>query len=185
MGEPFDSIATVRKEWPSLSWPVRALYASVPVLIAIGVTGVIVAGWKAFFPSEEAPAVSEASVRRVPSALMREELMASLRGFQPESFTISRTLSDADSLDLANAIRGDLAAAHWKNESDIVVVADNAVAPGLTLRMKKKSPPGSVYLLNWLNRAGLEARGLADVPLERTYDLAIEIGPRPGRDAGP
>jgi hypothetical protein len=184
MGEPFDSIATVRKEWPSLSWPIRALYASVPVLIAIGVTGVIVAGWKAFFPTEEAPSVSEASTRRVPSALMRQELITSLRGFLPESFTISRTLSDADSLELANAIRSDLLAAHWKNESDIVVVADNAVAPGLTLRMKK-SPPGSVYLLNWLNRAGLGARGLADVPLERTYDVAIEIGPPPWADAGP
>lgn len=176
MGEPFDSIATVRKEWPSLSWPVRALYVSVPILIAMGVTGVIVAGLKALFPSEEAPVVSEAITRRVPSAPMREELVSSLRGFLPESFTISRTLSDADSLELADVIRSDLLAAHWKNESGIVVVADNAVAPGLTVRMKK-SPPGSVYLLNWLNRAGLEARGLADIPLERTYDVAIEIGP--------
>jgi hypothetical protein len=96
---------------------------------------------------------------------------------------MSRTLSDADSLDLATAIRSDLLAAHWRNDSGIIVVGDSAVAPGLTLRMKR-SPPGSVYLLNWLNRAGLEARGLADVPAERTYDVAIEIGPVLPIDAG-
>lgn len=182
MGEPFDSIATVRKEWPSLSWPVRLLYASVPVLIAVGITGIIAAGWRAYFPSHEAPLASGPSVSRMPSAQMREELVSSLRGYLPESFTISRTLSDTDSLELAEAIRRDLLAAHWKNESDVVIVADNAVAPGFTVRMKR-SPPGSVYLLNWLNRAGLEARGLADVPLERTYDVAIEIGPAPSEPA--
>jgi|SRR5580658_9054640 hypothetical protein len=176
MSEPFDSIALARKEWPSLTWPVRALYLSVPVLIVIGVTGGVYAGWRAFFPSHEAlPAVSP-DATRMPSQALREELVASLRGLAPETFTLSRTLSDADSLDLANAIRSDLLAAHWRNDSGILIVGDNAVGPGLTVRMKR-SPAGSVYLLNWLNRAGLEARGLADVPIERTYDVAIEIGP--------
>jgi hypothetical protein len=178
MSEPFDSIALARKEWPSLTWPVRALYISVPVLIVIGVTGGIYAGWRAFFPSHEALPAASADATRVPPPALREDLVAALRGLAPESFTISRTLAGADSLDLANAIRSDLLAAHWRNDSGIIVVGDGAVGPGLTVHLKK-SPAGSVYLLNWLNRAGLEARGLADVAMERTYDVAIEIGPAP------
>jgi len=183
MSEPFDSIAIARKEWPSLTWPVRALYISVPLLIVIGVTGGIYAGWRAFFPNHEAPGEVASAAPRMPSQSMREELVASLRGLAPESFTLSRTPSDADSLDLATAIRSDLLASHWRNDSGIIVVGDNAVAPGLTVHMKR-SPAGSVYLLNWLNRVGLDARGLADVPAERTYDVAIEIGPLPPIDAG-
>src|SRR5580692_5715174 len=140
MSEPFDSIAIARKEWPSLTWPVRALYVSVPLLIVIGVTGGIYAGWRAFFPDHEAPGEVATAASRMPSQSMREELVASLRGLAPESFTMSRTLSDADSLDLATAIRSDLLAAHWRNDSGIIVVGDSAVAPGLTLRMKR-SPP--------------------------------------------
>ncbi len=181
MSEPFDSIATVRKEWPSLSWPVRLLYASVPVLIVLGVTGGAWAGWRAFFPTHEAAGELVGAPSRTPSDAQRAELVAALRGLAPESFTISRTLSDADSLELATAIRNDLVAAHWKDDSGVIVVGDSAVRPGVTVRMKK-SPPGSIYLLNWLNRAGLRARGLADVPAERTYDVAVEIGPSPNED---
>jgi hypothetical protein len=183
MSEPFDSIASIRKDWPSLSWPVRALYASVPVLIALVTTGVFYAGWKAFFPSTEEAGGSATSAPRMPSERMRHELVTSLRRFPPESFTISRTLSDAESVERANAVRGDLLEANWKDDSGVIVIGEHAATSGVTVRMKK-SPPGSVYLLNWLNRAGLQARGLADVPQERTYDVAIEFGPAPRDDAG-
>jgi len=183
MSEPFDSIASIRKDWPSLGWPVRALYVSVPVLIALVTTGVFCAGWKAFFPGTEGAGGSATRALRMPSERMRHELVTSLRRFPPESFTMSRTQSDAESVELADAVRGDLLEANWKDDSGVIVIGEHAAPSGGTVRMKK-SPPGSVYLLNWLNRAGLQARGLADVAQERTYDVAIEFGPAPGDDAG-
>lgn len=183
MSEPFDSIAAVRKEWPSLDWPVRLMYLSVPVLIVLGATVGILAGWQAVFPGHEKVVEVAEGPSRTPSGALRGELVAALRGLAPESFTISRAVSDRDASELASALREDLVAAHWRSDSGDILVGDSALGPGVTIHMKR-SPPASIYLLNWLNRAGVEARGLADVPLERTYDVALEIG-RPAQADAP
>jgi hypothetical protein len=182
MSEPFDSIAAVRKEWPSLEWPIRALYLSVPVLIVLGVTAGIVAGKNALFPSHEVDA-TEPPLRatRIAPDPARQDLVTGLRALPPATFSVSRALAAPDALELGRAIRNDLLAAGWNDDSEVITVSDGTVAPGVTVHMKR-SPPGSVFLLNWLNRQGLQARGFSDVPPERTYDVAVEIGAAQGGD---
>jgi hypothetical protein len=183
MSEPFDSIAAVRKEWPSLEWPVKALYLSVPILMVLGVTVGIAVGKNALFPSHEADTSELPPLAvRIPPDPSRQDLVTGLRALPPATFSVSRALAAQDALELGKAIRNDLLAAGWKDDSEVITVDDATIAPGVTVHMKR-SPPGSVFLLNWLNRQGLQARGFSDVPPERTYDVAVEIGAAPGGDA--